>query len=101
MLLCTSQAVVDDTYLGYISLAELRGLLADCSGANPLRSGCAPAALAELVAECLACRAPDIVALGVSYLGEEDAWGCARVLHEALSVGQDPDCRGNVRCFPR
>ena len=53
--------------------------------------------LRQLVAECLACRAPEIVAIGVKLLAaHEGVWNCKRVLQEALSAGQDPDCRGNV-----
>ncbi len=90
---------MDDTYLGYIGLPELRGLLAGASPGNAGRAGCAGAVFAELVAECLACRAPEIVDLGCGFLAEADAWASARCLHEAMSVGQDPDCRGNVRAL--
>ena len=49
-------------------------------------------------AECLACRAPPIVDVGLAQLAlADEAWTCPRVLEEALSVGQDPDCRGQVR----
>ena len=48
-------------------------------------------------AECLACRAPPIVDVGLAQLAlADEAWTCPRVLEEALSVGQDPDCRGQV-----
>ena len=54
-----------------------------------------------LPAECLACRAPAIVDVGLAQLAlADEAWTCPRVLEEALSVGQDPDCRGQARQTP-
>ena len=74
-------------------------LLTPVGGKAP--RACHRAVLAALVAECLACRAPDIVALGVEFLGGcERVWGSMHVLQEALGVGQDPDCRGQARSKP-
>lgn len=95
------QAVVDDAYLGYISVPELLGLLSEALAASATSGGAAAAALAAyraLVAECLACRAPAIVDVGLAQLAlADEAWTCPRVVQEALSVGQDPDCRGQAR----
>jgi hypothetical protein len=88
---------VDDTFLGYISAKELQGLLAEFGAASERSPiSCATSAFAALVAECLACHDAKIVALGVEHLASDAAWNNARVLQEALSVGQDPDCRGKV-----
>ena len=96
-----AQAVVDDSYLGYISVPELLGLLSEALAASASSGGAAAAALAvyrALVAECLACRAPAIVDVGLAQLAlADEAWTCPRVVQEALSVGQDPDCRGQAR----
>jgi len=93
---------VDDTHLGYMALAELRALLGEFRAeAERSSGGCAAAAFPALVAECFACRVPVIVDVGVEALASEAAWACACVLREALSAGQDPDCRGQVPCFLR
>lgn len=88
---------MDDTFLGHISFKELQSVLAEFSAASEASPVSAAAAtFAALVAECLACREAEIVALGVQHLASEAAWSCPRALQEALSVGQDPDCRGKV-----
>jgi hypothetical protein len=93
--------VVDDAYLGYVSVAELLALLGEALAAASAPGGGAAAPLAvyrALVAECLACRAPGIVDVGLAQLAlAPEAWTCPRVLAEALAVGQDPDCRGQAR----
>ncbi|CAL8468683.1 g8223 [Coccomyxa elongata] len=92
-----AKAVVDDTHLGYIKLIELEELLESFQEAAQRCPGsCAAEAFPALVAECFACRVPHIVDMGVEMLPSETAWSCSRVLREALSVGQDPDCRGQV-----
>ena len=96
-----SQAVVDDAYLGYIGVPELLALLGESLAAASALDGGATAPLGvyrALVAECLACRAPGIVDVGLAQLAlAPEAWTCPRVLAEALAVGQDPDCRGQAR----
>ncbi|KAK9840929.1 hypothetical protein WJX81_000905 [Elliptochloris bilobata] len=98
--LALTKAVVDDAYLGYISIPELLALLGEALAGSAGSGAPAAAALAvyrSLVAECLACRAPAIVDVGLAQLAlADEAWTCPRVLEEALSVGQDPDCRGQV-----
>ena len=97
----SAQAVVDDTHLGYIKLRELEELLDSFQEAAQRYPGsCAAEAFPALLAECFACRVPHIVDLGVEMLPSERAWSCLRVLREALSVGQDPDCRGQVLSKP-
>ncbi|EIE22354.1 hypothetical protein COCSUDRAFT_66578 [Coccomyxa subellipsoidea C-169] len=92
-----AKAVVDDTNLGYIKPKELQELLGSMrEAAESCPGGCAAEAFPALVAECFACRVPHIVDMGVDMLPSEAAWGCPRVMREALSVGQDPDCRGQV-----
>ncbi len=96
-----AQAVVDDTHLGYIKLMELEELLESFQEAAQRCPGsCAAEAFPALMAECFACRVPHIVDVGVEMLPSESAWSCSRVLREALSVGQDPDCRGQVSAHP-
>ena len=94
---------MDDTNLGYIKPKELQELLESLQEAGEsCPGGCAAEAFPAVVAECFACRVPHIVDMGVDMLPSELAWGCPRVLREALSVGQDPDCRGQVppsHCF--
>ena len=63
-----------------------------------MKLGCTSTRAGRPPAECLACRAPPIVDVGLAQLAlADEAWTCPRVLEEALSVGQDPDCRGQVR----
>jgi hypothetical protein len=96
-----TQAVVDDAYLGYVGVPELLALLGESLAAASAPNGAATAPLGvyrALVAECLACRAPGIVDVGLAQLAlAPEAWTCPRVLAEALAVGQDPDCRGQAR----
>lgn len=95
-----AQAAVDDTHLGYMALAELRALLGEFRAeAERSSAGCAAETFPALVAECFACRVPVIVDVGVDALASEAAWACGCVLREALSAGQDPDCRGQVPNF--
>lgn len=95
------QAVVDDTFLGYVRLSELQSMMDQFAevAASAGDSKCA-AVFPMLVAECLACREPGLINTGVDFLAFEAAWNNNQVLQEALSVGQDPDCRGKVgtRC---
>lgn len=95
------QAVVDDTFLGYVHLSELQSMMDQFAevAASAGDSKCA-AVFPMLVAECLACREPGLINTGVDFLAFEAAWNNTQVLQEALSVGQDPDCRGKVgtRC---
>jgi len=95
----TAKAIVDDCYLGYIPFEDLQGLLEELSAGRTEegQSDRVKAAFACLLAECFACRSLAMVRLAVEFLnGYESAWNDARVLSEALAVGQDPDCRGQV-----
>ena len=97
-MLAAAQAVVDDTFLGYVLLSELQSMMdqfAEVALSAP--EGKAALAFPMLVAECLACREPGLINTGIDFLVVDAAWSDAQVLQEALSVGQDPDCRGKVR----
>ena len=89
---------MDDTFLGYVLLSELQSMMdqfAEVTLAAP--EGKAALVFPMLVAECLACREPGLINTGIDFLVVDAAWSDAQVLQEALSVGQDPDCRGKVR----
>ncbi|KAK9829695.1 hypothetical protein WJX72_007404 [[Myrmecia] bisecta] len=93
------KALVDDTYLGYVSLADLQSYLGDLVGRSLARGSQQAHIFFAIVAECLACRSPDIVRVGVHSMSKHKAaWEHPRVILEALSVAQDPDCRGTVLC---
>ena len=97
------KALVDDTYLGYISQAELdSALLALQPSANQFRieatskpgvscSSSSAGIYKQLVAECLACRKPGIVEAALASLEAADALlllSDADVLRECLGVGE-------------
>lgn len=91
------QAAVDDTFLGYVRLSELQSVM-DQFAEVTLNAPDSKAAHAfpMLVGECLACREPGLINTGIDFLAFEAAWNDTQVVQEALSVGQDPDCRGKV-----
>lgn len=95
----TAKAIVDDCYLGHIPFEELQGLLEELSSGRTEegQSERVRATFGCLLAECFACRNLLMVRLAIEFLNAyESAWNDKRVLHEALAVGQDPDCRGQV-----
>ena len=99
----TAKAVVDDCYLGYIKFEELREVLEEFSAGRTEagKEDRVTAAFRGLLAECLACRNAELAALAVEYIEVYDAaWNDRRVLYEAMAVGQDPDCRGQVTAAP-
>lgn len=91
------QAAVDDTFLGYVRLSELQSVM-DQFAEVTLNAPDSKAArvFPMLVAECLACREPGLINTGIDFLAFDAAWNDGQVVQEALSVGQDPDCRGKV-----
>ena len=92
------QAAVDDTFLGYVRLSELVSLMDQFAEVRLSAQACKAARVFPmLVAECLACREPGLINTGIDFLAFDAAWNDRQVLQEALSVGQDPDCRGKVR----
>ena len=88
---------MDDTFLGYVRLSELQSVM-DQFAEVTLNAPDSRAArmFPMLVAECLACREPGLINTGIDFLAFDAAWSNGQVLQEALSVGQDPDCRGKV-----
>lgn len=89
--------MVDDTFLGYVRLSELQSMMdqfAEITLSAP--DSKAARVFPMLVAECLACREPGLINTGIDFLAFDAAWNDSQVLQEALSVGQDPDCRGKV-----
>ena len=68
-----AKAVVDDCYLGYIKLDELRALLeklaeSDTSESDGHDLSTYQKTCRTIVAECLACREPKLCSLAVEYL---------------------------------
>ncbi|CAL5221592.1 g3811 [Coccomyxa viridis] len=92
-----AKAAVDDTFLGYVRLSELQSVM-DQFAEVTLNAPDSKAArvFPMLVAECLACREPGLINTGIDFLAFDAAWNDGQVVQEALSVGQDPDCRGKV-----
>ena len=92
------KAFVDDTYLGYITRAELQTTLAELAMTFDMYSssqGAPPSAMlyCQLVAECLACRKPSIVSTALASLeSHERALADADVLRECLGVGEVRPC---------
>ena len=96
-MLAAAQAVVDDTFLGYVLLSELQSAMDQFAEVTlAALQGKAALVFPMLVAECLACREPGLINTGIDFLVVDAAWSDAQVLQEALAVGQDPDCRGKV-----
>ena len=88
---------MDDTFLGYVRLSELQSVMDQFAEATLNAPGSRAARVFPmLVAECLACREPGLINTGIDFLAFDAAWNDAQVVQEALSVGQDPDCRGKV-----
>lgn len=88
---------MDDTFLGYVRLSELQSAMDQFAEVTlSAADSKAAAVFSMMVAECLACREPGLINTGIDFLAFDAAWNDAQVLQEALSVGQDPDCRGKV-----